>query len=213
MFKLENVVYKDILSITNVFFDKGDIVAITGKSGSGKTTFLRLLNKMNSVDDGVIYYFDQNIKNLNSLKLRREVQMLSQFPVVNDDTVRENLNLALKFQNKPYESDENLKKILDLVQLDKGLEENCDNFSGGEKQRLCIARILVSDPDVFLFDEPSSSLDKDTEKIVMKKIIDHIRNKNKTLIYITHSLDIAHQFSDRVFEIIDKDLKEVEYEK
>ena len=208
MFKLKGVKFKDVLDIKESNIYKGEVTAIIGKSGSGKTTVLRLLNKMTSLDEGIILFKDRDIKDMDSIELRRKVQMLSQFPIIFKGTVRDNLNIGLKFMDEKPKSDDELKEILKKVHLDKNLDEDSKNLSGGEKQRLCIGRILLSNPEVFLFDEPSSSLDEDTEKIIISSLVNHIKSQGKTLIFVTHSLEMAYEYADRILEIVNKDLKE-----
>lgn len=208
MFKLKGVKFKDVLDIKESNIYEGEVTAIIGKSGSGKTTVLRLLNKMTSLDEGIILFKDRDIKDMDSIELRRKVQMLSQFPIIFKGTVRDNLNIGLKFMDEKPKSDDELKEILKKVHLDKNLDEDSKNLSGGEKQRLCIGRILLSNPEVFLFDEPSSSLDEDTEKIIISSLVNHIKSQGKTLIFVTHSLEMAYEYADRILEIVNKDLKE-----
>ncbi len=208
MFKLKGVKFKDVLDIKESNIYEGEVTAIIGKSGSGKTTVLRLLNKMTSLDEGIILFKDRDIKDMDSIELRRKVQMLSQFPIIFKGTVRDNLNIGLKFMDEKPKSDDELKEILKKVHLDKNLDEDSKNLSGGEKQRLCIGRILLSNTEVFLFDEPSSSLDEDTEKIIISSLVNHIKSQGKTLIFVTHSLEMAYEYADRILEIVNKDLKE-----
>ncbi|WP_300408456.1 ATP-binding cassette domain-containing protein [Lagierella sp.] len=213
MFRLKDVKFKDILDIKDTNIKKNEVTAIIGKSGSGKTTILRLLNKMTSPDSGSIYFKEEDIKNLDSIELRRKVQMLSQFPIIFKGNIRDNLNIGLKFMDENPKSDEELSKVLNKVHLNKSLDENSKNLSGGEKQRLCIGRIVLSNPEVFLFDEPSSSLDEDTEKIIIDSLVNHIRSCDKTLVFVTHSLDMAYEYADTILEIVNKDLKERRNEK
>lgn len=129
--------------------------------------------------------------------------MLSQNPVTFPGTVRDNLLMGRKFQEKDLLSDEILNKALESVKLDKSLGEDIDNLSGGEAQRLAIARLMLCNSEVYLLDEPSSALDDLTEDFVIKTMVDMARDKNKTIIYITHSNVMADKYSDRVIKIVD----------
>ena len=128
--------------------------------------------------------------------------MLSQNPVTFPGTVRDNLLMGRKFQEKDLLSDEILNKALESVKLDKSLGEDIDNLSGGEAQRLAIARLMLCDSDIYLLDEPSSALDDLTEDFVIKTMVDMARDKNKTIIYITHSNVMADKYSDRVIKVV-----------
>nr|WP_130808242.1 ATP-binding cassette domain-containing protein [Senegalia massiliensis] len=201
MFKLEKVKYKDILDIGNLRIKENIVTCILGQSGSGKTTLLRLLNNLKSPDRGIVYYNDNDILDIDPVSLRRQVIMLSQNPVVFDGTIRENLNLALEFKEKERVSDDILNKYLEISNLNKSLDTNAKNLSGGEKQRLSLARVLLSDGEVYLLDEPSSSLDDETERFVIKSIVDFAKKNNKTVIMVTHSVKIAEEYGDDIIRI------------
>lgn len=201
MFILKSVIYKDILDIDYLKIEKNKITSITGESGSGKTTLLRLLNKMISPDGGSILFNGEDIESINSVELRRKVAMLSQSPVIFEGNVRDNLLMGLKFSEKNLASDETLIDILKSIHLKKSLDENPSNFSGGEKQRLALARIIVMNPDVFLLDEPSSALDDDTAKDVISSLCSYVKANNKTLIMISHSKALSREFSDEIVEL------------
>lgn len=104
--------------------------------------------------------------------------------------------MGLKFSDQNSKDDEKLLDALKKVELDKKLDDNPRDMSGGEKQRLSIARIMLMDTEVILLDEPSSTLDSDTEYKIIKLISQNIKSQNKTMIYITHSQKIAEEFSD-----------------
>ena len=202
MFNFENVKYKNILDIENLHIKKNKITCIVGESGSGKTTLLKLFNKLISPDSGKIYYMGKNIKEIDSVELRRQVVMLPQSPAIYEGTVKENLLIGLKFSEKEDTlDDDNLKKILKEVNLNKNLDEDAEKISGGEQQRLALGRIILLDPKVYLLDEPSSALDEETEHLVIEKMVEHVRKTNKTLIMVTHTKRIAKDFADNIIEV------------
>lgn len=201
IFKLNNVKYKDILSIDSLVIKAGDIVSIIGKSGSGKSTLLLMLNKMISPEHGDIFYKDNNLKNIDSIVLRRKVVMLGQEPVIYDGNVRYNLNIGLEFSQNEIANDDDLKKVLHYLELDKNLDDDPSMFSGGEKQRIAMARFILMNPDVFLLDEPSSALDSNLANTTVSNIIDIAKKNNKTVIMVTHSKEIADNLSDKTIEI------------
>lgn len=207
MFRLEYVKYKNILDVDNLEIQGDKITCIVGESGSGKTTLLRLLNKLISPDKGKIYFMGRTLKEWDTIELRRKVTMLPQNPIMFNGNIRDNLLIGLKLSEKPLVKDEKLKEILELVNLNKVLDEPTQNLSGGEKQRLAIGRILLLDSDVYLLDEPTSALDEGTEVKVMNSVVEYIKSKNKTLIVVTHSKRIASSFGERVVEIFDGKVK------
>ena len=203
MFTFENVKYKDILAIDDLKIELGKITCITGPSGSGKSTFLRLINKLISPTKGYISLDGEDIANIDSTSYRRRVPMLSQSPVTYSGDVRDNLLMGRIFQEKEKLPDDQLQAALKSVKLDVDLSEDISNLSGGEAQRVAIARLMLCDSDIYLLDEPSSALDDLTEDFVIKTMVDMPKEKNKTIIYVTHSNSMADKYSDRVIKIVD----------
>lgn len=201
MFLLKKVTYKDILNISELRLKQGEITSIIGESGSGKTTLLRLLNKLISCDSGSICYKDRNLRDIDAIELRRKIVMLPQTPVIFPGSIKDNLLIGLKFAEKETVSDDRLKDILNMVHLNKELSSQSDTLSGGEKQRLSLARVILLDPDVFLLDEPSSALDEETEDSIIKQLAQYTKTSNKTLIMVIHSKKTAQTYSDNIIEI------------
>lgn len=201
MFTLKDVKYKHILDIDELYIRNSKVTCIVGESGSGKSTLLRLLNKLISCDCGEIFYKEQPLNTINSLDLRRNVVMLPQLPAIFPGTVRDNLLIGLKFAEKPVVDDSKLHQVLNMVHLNKELDDESDRLSGGEKQRLALGRVILLDPEVFLLDEPSSALDEETERIIIEKLVAYTKENNKTLIMVTHSKKVAQTYSDSMIEI------------
>ncbi len=201
MFRFDSVTFLNILRIPSLQVDAGRITSLLGASGSGKTTVLRMLNKMISPTSGEIFYHDRPLREIDSVLHRREVCMLSQSPVMFDGSIRDNLLIGLKFQKRPSPDDEALQETLGRVHLDKPLSESVANLSGGEKQRLGLGRVLLLDAPVYLLDEPSAALDESTAIAVVEMIAACVREKGKTLILVTHSRSVADKYSDDIIEI------------
>ena len=200
MFEVSHIKFKNILDIPFLCISN-PITCIVGSSGSGKTTLLRMLNRLNVPDDGTIIYKGNNISNMDTLKLRRQVVMLGQTPVIYSGSVEDNLQIGLYFSKKLPASISAMKEILKRVELDKCLSDGCGNLSGGEKQRLCLARVMLMDAETYLLDEPSAALDKGTEQFIIENISKFALEKNKQLIMVTHSEQIAEKFSNSIIRI------------
>lgn len=201
MFILKDVIYKDILHIPYLQIQKEKITCIIGESGSGKSTLLRMLNDLQSPTSGTIGYNGKLISDYHPIQLRRDVVMLGQTPPIFDGTVKDNLLMGLRLSEKPFPNDDALRSALQTVSLDKQLEDSISSLSGGEKQRLAFARIVLMDPPVYLLDEPTSALDSDTERRVMKQFTELARKKKKTVIFITHSQQLPKEIADDIIEI------------
>jgi len=201
MFSLRGVKYKDILDIDELDILEQRITCIVGESGSGKTTLLRLLNHLISCDKGEILFQNTPLSQWDPVELRRNVMMLSQTPAIFEGTVRDNLLIGFKFREKPPVKDDQLIDALKIVRLDKDLILDASSLSGGEKQRLAMARVLLLEPQVFLLDEPSSALDEETTQFVMEQLVQHVIRLKKTMIMVTHSKAVVKAFAEHVVEI------------
>ncbi|MGN4616158.1 ABC transporter ATP-binding protein [Bacillus cereus group sp. MYBK71-2] len=201
MFILKDVTYKNILHIPYLQIQKEKITCIIGESGSGKSTLLRMLNDLQSPTSGTIEYNGKLISDYPPIQLRRDVVMLGQTPPIFDGTIKDNLLMGLRLSEKNFPNDDILQSALKIVSLEKNLEDNANSLSGGEKQRLAFARIVLMDPPVYLLDEPTSALDSDTERRVMKQFTTLAREKNKTVIFITHSQQLPEEIADDIIEI------------
>ena len=207
--KLENVtkVYHmgeiDIHAADGIDFEimKGEFVVIVGPSGAGKTTVLNVLGGMDTATDGAIWVDGKNIAKYNKNELtsyrRDDIGFVFQFyNLVPNLTALENVELALQICKNPL----NARVVL----RDVGLEGRMKNFpaqlSGGEQQRVSIARALAKNPKLLLCDEPTGALDYNTGKQILKLLQDMCREKGMTVIVITHNQAIA-PMADRVIRI------------
>ncbi|MDK9711368.1 ABC transporter ATP-binding protein [Acidaminobacter sp.] len=207
MFEIRNLKYQEVLEIPELSIKPG-VTVIAGASGSGKTTLLRLLNKSISPTEGSITYNGTELKEIPSVKLRREVLLLSQQPAIFNGDLRHNLEIGFKFQNKALPSEKAMLEMLQQVHLNKTLETEVRLLSGGEKQRLVIARVFLLAPAVFLLDEPSSALDDVTEESVIRLVVEKARRDGQSIIMVTHSKAVAAQFADEIIELEDGKIKD-----
>lgn len=201
MFHLKNVKFKDILDINNIKLEEHLTTAILGSSGGGKTTFLKLLNNMISADRGKITYKNKNIESYDPVELRREVVMLPQNPEIFKGTIKDNFKITEKIADNGISQNVDYEDLLKKVSLTQNLNDGAENLSGGEKQRLALARVMLLKPEVLLLDEPSSSLDKSTEEQIIKMVVKYADENNRTLIMVTHSPEIAEKFADKIINI------------
>lgn len=192
-----------IAAADNITFsiDKGEFVIIVGPSGAGKTTVLNMLGGMDSCDSGTILLDGKEVSSFNERQLtdyrRYDVGFVFQFyNLVQNLTAIENVELASEICKDPL----NPKEALEMV----GLSDRMLNFpaqlSGGEQQRVSIARALAKNPKILLCDEPTGALDYITGKNILKLLKDSCRKTGKTVIVITHNQAIA-QMADRVIHI------------
>ncbi|MEL7600015.1 MAG: ATP-binding cassette domain-containing protein [Proteiniphilum sp.] len=210
MFELKNVKFRDILTVDELELKAQQVTCIVGKSGGGKTTLLKLLNNLISADSGTILYKGKEIDTYNPIALRREVMMLPQQPVMFSGTIRENFNKTLHFTEREAASDEVYTDLLQQVGLKLPLEADTKDLSGGEKQRVALARVLLLHPETLLLDEPSSALDDETEGFIIGMVVDYTRKRKGTLIMVTHAMSVAERFADVTITLFDGKIQRVE---
>lgn len=201
MYELKNVKFLDFLDIPYLKIEDKKVTCIIGPSGSGKSTLLKLLNKMISPSSGEIFLEDKNLKDIDSVKLRRMAPMLNQDTLSFRGSLRDNLLMGRKLACQDLPDDNTLKQALKDVKLEKNLDDDISNLSGGEKQRVAIARLMLIDSKLILLDEPSSALDSDTEDFVISTLVNKCNKENKALIYVTHSDKLAEKYADELIKI------------
>ncbi len=182
--KIKDIKVKtQILSNLDLKVQKGELVTIMGASGSGKTTLLRLINRLSEIDSGIILLNGKDIRDYDPIKLRRMVGMVFQVPVVFKGSVRDNLAFGMKLWGNNIDIEALAK---DVVIPDNLLDADAEHLSGGEKQRVCIARALANQPEMLLLDEPTSSLDAKTAEKIEELLLKLRRERNLTMLWVTH---------------------------
>lgn len=201
MFQLKNIIAKDIFTIENLTI-KEDITAIIGQSGSGKSTLLRLLNNLDDATSGMILFNDKNLMDYSPQFLRKKIVMVPQSTVIFDGSIRENLLIGLKLSKQKLVEDQTLSDMLNTFLIDKTLETSASELSGGEQQRLTLARVLLmTEAEVFLLDEPTSDLDDKTTEHVMEELISIAKKNHQKVIMITHNKQVAEKYSNKVINM------------
>jgi cell division transport system ATP-binding protein len=189
----------------DVFIERGEFVFLVGPSGSGKSTFLRLLNKEETPDEGSISVAGKDIGALSSWKvpyLRRNIGCVFQdFKLLPSRSVYENVAFALEVIGRPrHVIGTQVPAILDLVGLAKKRDNLPHELSGGEQQRVSIARAFVNRPLILLADEPTGNLDPTTSVGIMR-LLDRINRTGTTVIMATHDATVVDNMRRRVIEL------------
>ena len=203
----------EVLKNLNFSIKKGDLIALTGPSGSGKSTLLHLIALMEKPSSGKIFFLDKNTNNLNE----KEINKIRKFNIslifqnnnlISDLNVIENVMLPLLIRQENYKkSYEKSKKILSLVNLSKRLKFFPSDLSGGEQQRVAIARSLIAETDLILADEPTGNLDYQTSKEIFDYFI-KLKKMKKTILFATHNRELANK-ADYKLSILNGNIKRI----
>ncbi len=197
--------YINVLQGISLEIHTGEYVAICGKSGSGKTTLLNILSGLSLPSAGNVFYDDININMLKSEEIasfrRNNIGFVFQsFYLEPEYTVYQNAELPLLFSNSEKVRDEVIRQ-LEKAGLSEKQKVKAKYLSGGEQQRLCIARALANHPNVIFADEPCGNLDSENTETIMK-IFDDLHESGKTIIMVTHDLESARR-ADRIIWLKD----------
>jgi cell division transport system ATP-binding protein len=193
------------LEDVSVEIDKGEFVFVVGPSGSGKSTMIRLLLKQEESSHGEVFVAGKNLSRITSFKvphLRRNIGTVFQdYKLLQDKTAFENVSFALEVIGKPkHVIDQRVPEILEYVGLGDKLNAYPDELSGGEQQRVSIARACVNRPLVLLADEPTGNLDPNTSVDIMR-LLDKVNRIGTTILMATHDQAIVDAMRKRVIEL------------
>ena len=201
LFELEKVSYQingyQILRDLSFRISSTNITGIIGSSGSGKSTLLQLLNKLLSPTQGHILYQNQDISNVPSRKLRKNIGLVQQNPFLFNGSIIENILYGPKIWGQQL-TEKRINDLLNGVELPKSmLNKDISQLSGGEQQRVSLIRTLANNPEVLLLDEPTSSLDIKTEDTIEKLLL-NLSKQGISIIIVTHSLEQAKRLTNQV---------------
>lgn len=193
---------KKVVDNINLKIKKGEFLTIIGSSGCGKTTLIKLINKLIIQDTGDIFINNINLKELDVIKLRRKIGYVVQntglFPHMK---IRENISYTLKLEKtkNKKEIEERIEELLKIVSLEKDiLNRFPSELSGGQCQRVGIARALANKPEILLMDEPFGAVDEITRQILQEELLKIYMKEKVTIIFITHDIKEALKLGSRV---------------
>jgi putative ABC transport system ATP-binding protein len=172
----------------------GQVVAIFGPSGSGKSSFLRLLNRLDEPSEGTVLLHGQDYRQIPPRELRRKVGMVMQSPNLFRGDITENLRFGPK-QHGEQISDEDIGRLLERVGLEGYAGRDVSRLSGGEAQRVSLARTLANSPEILLLDEPTSALDDKSEREIEDLLLGIVKENGLTCLVVTHDMAQASRIA------------------
>ncbi|MBP6922516.1 MAG: cell division ATP-binding protein FtsE [Veillonella sp.] len=207
-FKNVSKVYENgsiALDDVSLFIDKGEFVVVVGHSGAGKSTLFKLLTHEVVPDSGSVLVNDVDVTRIKKSKipmLRRKLGVVFQdFRLLPNKTVFENIAFALEvIEEKPSVIKEKVEHVLELVGLEDKANDLPEDLSGGEQQRVAVARAIVNRPLVLIADEPTGNLDPNTSKDIVD-LFKHINNFGTTVVMVTHNMDLVTYLNKRVIQL------------
>lgn len=185
----------------NLSFEKGEFICFIGTSGSGKTTSMRMINRMTEPSKGKILIDGQDIQKLNPVELRRKIgYVIQSIGLMPHMTIRENITLVQKLLKVDQaKRDQTAEKMIDLVELPREmLDRYPSELSGGQQQRIGVVRALAADQDIILMDEPFGALDPITRDSLQDLVKDLQERLGKTIVFVTHDMDEALKLANRI---------------
>jgi len=200
----------DVLKVDSLDILCGETLAVVGPNGSGKSTFLLVLAHLLKPEHGHFLYDGMPLANLDDSEYRRKISIVLQEPLLMDMTVEQNTGLGLKFRGMPKnEIRERVERWLSQLGIESLAKRRAGQLSGGEAQRVSLARAFALEPELLLLDEPFSSLDPPARAKLLEDLSVLLAEDQRTTVFVTHNLKEAAQMGDRVAVIINGELKQV----
>lgn len=199
----DTVVFNDL----SLEIEEGDFVFLTGESGSGKTTMIMMLLREILADEGVIEFYGKDIEKLRKAQIpyyRRRIGVIFQdFKLINELTVYENLFYAyLATGGRKADAEKKIIDILTMIGMDSFHKRYPRELSGGEQQKICLARALINNPKLLIADEPTGNLDPDSSREILK-LLELIHNHGITIVMATHDIaNVEHTLDRNIYRLI-----------
>ena len=191
-----------VLNINSMEIKKGLIYALSGPNGAGKTTLLNILSFLERPTEGEVVFNKKRVRfsEVKLQKLRKKVVILDQHPILFSTTVRKNIEFGLKIRKIALkERKVIIKKTLELVGMEKFIDTSAVSLSGGETQRVALARVIALSPEVLLCDEPTSSVDIENQTIVINALKKINKHQGITIIFTSHDKEQTESLANKIF--------------
>ena len=201
---------RDVLRIDALDIPRGETLVVVGPNGAGKSTLLLALGHLLEPAHGEILFDGASILKLNELEYRRRISFVFQDPLLLDMTVEQNIALGLKFRGTPRaEVQERVGRWIKQLGIESLAKRRAGQLSGGEAQRVSLARAFILEPELLLLDEPFSSLDPPTRSKLLEDLSALLLENHRTAIFVTHNLNEAAKLSHRIAVMIGGVLRQV----
>ena len=201
---------RDVLQVQSLDIQRGETLTVVGPNGAGKSTLLLALARLLKPARGDIVYDDRSLNQWDELEYRRRISFVFQSPLLMDMTVEQNVALGLKFRGTPKEETrERVGKWMRQLGVESLAKRRASQLSGGEAQRVSLARAFVLEPELLLLDEPFAALDPPTHAKLLDDLAALLKENHRTAVFVTHNLKEAAKLSHRIAVIVDGVLRQV----
>ena len=201
---------RPVLQVETLNIQRGETLTVVGPNGAGKSTLLLVLALLLRPSRGEILYDGKSLNQLDELEYRRKISFVFQAPLLMDMTVEQNVALGLKFRGRPKdETRARAGEWMKQLGVDPLAKRRAGQLSGGEAQRVSLARAFVLEPELLLLDEPFSALDPPTRSKLIQDLSGLLKDNHRTAVFITHNLSEAAKLSHRIAIIIGGVLRQV----
>jgi tungstate transport system ATP-binding protein len=198
------------LDVADLSIQRGETLTVVGPNGAGKSTLLLTLARLLKPSQGDILYDGKSLKQWDELEYRRRISFVFQSPLLMDMTVEQNVALGLKFRGTAkQETKERVDKWMKQLGVESLAKRRASQVSGGEAQRVSLARALVLEPELLLLDEPFAALDPPTHARLLDDLSSLLREDHRTAVFVTHNLNEAAKVSHRIAVIVGGILRQV----
>lgn len=205
------VVFNDSIRYPLIEIKRDCATFIQGPSGTGKSTLLKLINATATKDSGEILYDGKNTDFVDTISLRREIILVSQSVFLFPKTIEENFEEFYRYRDMKAPDKKTMKEFLNLCAIgDFELDTQCDNMSGGERQRVYLAIAISFMPKIIMLDEPTSALDEKTAEKFMSNVKSFCKDNHITLIVVSHAKSLTDKFADEVINLTGNEVKNCE---
>ena len=201
---------RDVLRVESLDIQSGETLTVVGPNGAGKSTLLLTLARLLKPSQGDILYEGKSLNQWDELEYRRRISFVFQSPLLMDMTVEQNVALGLKFRGTPKEETrERTWKWMKQLGVESLAKRRAGQLSGGEAQRVSLARAFVLEPELLLLDEPFAALDPPTHAKLLEDLSTILKQDHRTAVFVTHNLGEAARVSHRIAVIVGGVLRQV----
>lgn len=201
---------RDVLRVESLDIQSGETLTVVGPNGAGKSTLLLTLARLLKPSEGDILYDGKSLNQWDELEYRRRISFVFQSPLLMDMTVEQNVALGLKFRGTPKEETrERTWKWMKQLGVESLAKRRAGQLSGGEAQRVSLARAFVLEPELLLLDEPFAALDPPTHAKLLEDLSTILKQDHRTAVFVTHNLGEAAKVSHRIAVIVGGVLRQV----